>query len=723
MLSGALGLQIIARRLGVELGERQFSQISGIDERELNFREIKKIANNHSLVCKAIRTNLHGLSSAIKKQPVLVRLENDRYVIAVKLNATADGYKDITVIDPKASTPKPETIDVSKFKSAWGGKGLIFKKSRKLERESGELSIPAILDDLLEDKWVAIQLVLIIIFINIFALAPIVFLMIVLDKVVNYESYSTLYVVTSGVILAHIFNFLLTYYKSAIINLAAAKIEAKYGMQIFGQIMNLPITTFEKQSGQVAGFGNTLNSIRSTLINKFLGIITDVVSVLLFVPILVVYSPILGAIVVAFCLLNTIITVLHDHRSKSITQQHGANNSKRQALLAATSISFVDIKRLGLEKDIIEEWKTVEGDYLRSNDKSASSNLFISEIGTLLNNLLTVVVLFVGVHLVFAGSLSAGVLIGVNMLIGKIFRPFQTVVKFPSEIKKLSQLLDPLRTTASLSSEKRGAGNYHDILGSVTFSNVTVVNDNGAPVVEDVSFSIEVNDTVGICAENPQSGLALATLIQGLCPLTAGTIMLDGNDINSFNLQHLRANVALIDKTNHFFAGTIRDNFQKVLPNASNQRIEWACQISNFDKSLKRSHISLDDDINSINEAWNDDFRMKFSLARAIIRNPRILIIDDIFSHLTTDSLLEFREKFEQLAKSRTVIMFSRDISNLVSCNKLMFFSGSQLSQYGVSATILNTKGPAKDLFDKQLHVANPGVKQERKVLSAGEAQ
>ena len=156
-----------------------------------------------------------------------------------------------------------------------------------------------IFDYILEDTWVCAQLVLIIIFINIFALSPIVFLIIVLDKVVNYESYATLYVVATGVLIAHVFNFLLTYYKSAIINLASAKIEAKYGMLIFNQIMNLPVSTFKEQSRQFPNLRQSLNNIRSIIIKKFLGIIPDLLAVLLFVPILIVSSPILAPILAA----------------------------------------------------------------------------------------------------------------------------------------------------------------------------------------------------------------------------------------------------------------------------------------------------------------------------------------------------------------------------------------------------------------------------------------
>ena len=140
------------------------------------------------------------------------------------------------------------------------------------------------------------------------------------------------------------FNFLLTYYKSAIINLASAKIEAKYRMLIFNQIMNLPVSTFKEQSRQFPNLGQSLNNIRSVIITKFLGVITDLVAVLLFVPILIVYSPILGAIVVAVSLLNCIISALHERRNQSVVQDYSASSNDRQQVLTSVGEGFIDIK-------------------------------------------------------------------------------------------------------------------------------------------------------------------------------------------------------------------------------------------------------------------------------------------------------------------------------------------------------------------------------------------
>ena len=719
MLSGALGLQIIARRLGVELGEQQFSSINGVNERELTFREIKSLSVEHSLVCRAIKTNLSGLSDSTKKQPVLVHLNNGRFIIVIRLHKTDNDQEEITFIDPKASAPKAETIDSVEFVSQWDGTGLIFKKSKKLKVDSGEISVGAIFDDILEDKWMTVQLVLIVLFINIFALAPIIFLMITLDKVVNYESYATLYVIASGVLIAHIFNFLLSYYKSAIINLAAAKIEAKYGMRIFNQIMNLPASTFEAQKSQFPNIGQSLNNIRSIVISKFLGVITDLVAVLVFVPILLVYSPLLGTVVVAVSLLNCVIKAIHERRSQSISRDFAEHSSERQKVLDEAGENFIDIKRLGLERDIVKEWKSVEGDFLRSNDRNMASNAFINEFGTLLSNVLTVVVLFMGVLLVFEGSLSAGVLIGVNMLIGKIFRPAQSIVEFPGEMKKLSKMLEVFSSAGALSPENKNSGNFHDIIGAVQFKEVSFIRDDTTTVLENVSFAIDVNETVGICysQDNTDTASSVGHVLQGLFATTSGSVLIDSNSIETFNLQHLRSNVSLVDTTNHFFEGSIRDNFQRVLPNANNDRISWACSLAGLDASMKNLSISLDTQINDLKKIWNADFQIKLGLARALIRNPKILILDDILSQMDTDSILSFQDTFDSISKSRTVVLISRELHHLRMCKKIMFFSGPSLSQFGPTLNVLDQPGPAQDLMKKQLRIISPKFEKNYETL------
>ena len=179
--------------------------------------------------------------------------------------------------------------------------------------------------------------------------------------------------------------------------------------------------------------------------------------------------------------------------------------------------------------------------------------------------------------------------------------------------------------------------------------------------MENVSFSIDVHETVGICysQDNTDTVSSVGHLLQGLFPTTSGSILLDGNDVSTFNIQHLRSNIALVDKTNHF-PWIVARQFPKILPNANNDRILWACEIANAAEQMQKLNVSPETQMEELQGIWNADLKIKLSLARALLRNPKVLILDDIFSDMDTDSILQFKATFDKISKSRTMILVSR---------------------------------------------------------------
>ena len=707
MLSGARGFQILSRRLGVELSQAQFNDIKDIDTKELDFKDLKKISKTHGLVCRFLKTNVSSLGEASKKEPTLCLLNSGRYVIVLNVVTTSETDIVVTLLDPSEQQPRPKKIDAKEFSRSWSGQALIFQKSKKLELETGELNLNTVFNDLSENKIVLIQLIIIAVFINIFALSPIIFLIIVLDKVVNYEAYSTLYVVASGVVLAHIFNLILSYLKANIISLSAAKIEAKYGIEIFSKIIELPLTTLQNQSDQIRKLTQNLSQVRSTIILKILGSISDFVSVLFFVPILFFYSPLLGTVVLAFCVLGSSITFLHSRGHKVLAGATSTADLKRQNLLKTTVDGFEDIKKLGLESELFKEWKDIEGSYLRYNEKSSASSAFINEFGSLLNNLLTVVVLFIGVHLVFSGSLSAGVLIGVNMLIGKIYRPTLNLVKIPSDLKQFANLLSILNRSSSMSSENKGSGQYHPIEGGITFQNVSFAFDANKNIIKDLSLNIGVGEIVGICGPSGSGKTIITQLMQGLYNPSSGKVFIDGNDLRTINLQHLRSQVALVSGKQYFFEGSIRENMLRVFPNATNDRIIWACKLACVDKDIESLSEGYDSQLSDDASSLSPAVKQKLAIARALIRNPKVLVLDDIFANLDTENEQLILDDIAELARGRTLIIISQQIWYLKHCRKIIYMEKGEIKQIGPTKEVMSQDGPIKNFSNRQLKIVS----------------
>ena len=717
MLSGARGFQILARRLGVELSQAQFNDIKDIDTKELDFNTLKNLSKTHHLQCRYLKTNISSLGEASKKQPPLCLLNSGRYVIVLNIVDSEEKSGIVTLLDPSEQQPRPKKIDIKEFLRSWSGQALIFQKSRKLEQESGELNVSTVFRDLSENKFVLVQLLIIAVFINIFALSPIIFLIIVLDKVVNYEAYSTLYVVASGVVLAHIFNLVLSFLKANIISLSAAKIEAKYGVEIFRKIIDLPLSTLQNQSDQIRKLTQNLGQVRSTIISKILGSISDIVSVIFFVPILFFYSPLLGTVVLVFCALGSSITILHSKGHKILAGATSTADVKRQNLLKTTLDGFEDIKKLGLESELYNEWKELEGSYLRYNEKSSASSAFINEFGSLLNNLLTVIVLFIGVHLVFSGSLSAGVLIGVNMLIGKIYRPTLNIVKIPSDLKQFSSLLSALNRSSSMSSENKGRGQFHSIEGGITFQNVSFSFDPEKIIISDLSLNIGSGEIVGICGPSGSGKTVTTQLMQGLYNPSSGKVFIDGNDLRTINLQHLRSQVALVSGSQYFFEGSIRENMQRVFPNATNDRIVWACKLACVDQDIQNLSEGYDTQLTDDASSLSPAVKQKLAIARALIRNPKVLVLDDIFANLDIENELLILEGIADLSRGRTLIIISQQIWYLKHCRKIVYIEEGQIKQIGATKEVMSQDGPIKSFANQQLKIVSSRLQGQQNLI------
>ena len=500
-------------------------------------------------------------------------------------------------------------------------------------------------------------------------------------------------------------------------SLSASKVEAKYGVSIFGEVINLPLSVLQSQTNQVRKLTQTLSQIRTTIIQKLLGSITDFVSVLFFVPILFFYSPLLGVIVLGFCAVSSLYSFIHSRKHKLLTSQTFQADQKRQELLSTTVDGFEDIKRLGLEEEIFNQWKNFEGDYIKSNEKSSYSSSSVNEVGTLLNNLLTVIVLFVGVHMVFSGELSAGVLIGVNMLIGKIYRPTLNLVDLPGDLKKFSELLANLRKSASLSSEDRGSGQFHPIQGGITFQNVSFSFKDSSNVIDNVSVNISPGEIIGVCGPSGSGKTILSELIQGLFNPTEGKVFIDGNDIKTINIRHLRSQISLVGGNQYFFPGSIRENMQRVFPNANNDRILWATRLAKVNEDIEKLEKGFETPLGDAVADITPAMKQKLAIARAIIRNPKILVLDDVFANLDTPNELKIMEGIPDLARGRTLIIISQQLWYLRHCRKIMFVNQGKVEQFGDTQTVISEDGPIKNFLEKQLNIVSPKLKGQQNLI------
>ena len=209
----------------------------------------------------------------------------------------------------------------------------------------------------------------------------------------------------------------------------------------------------------------------------------------------------------------------------------------------------------------------------------------------------------------------------------------------------------------------------------------------------------------------------LSELVQGLFNPTEGKVFIDGNDIKTINIRHLRSQISLVGGNQYFFPGSIRENMQKVFPNANNDRILWATRLAKVNEDIEKLEKGFETPLGDAVADITPAMKQKLAIARAIIRNPKILVLDDVFANFDTPNELKIMEGIPDLARGRTLIIISQQLWYLRHCRKIMFVNQGKVEQFGDTQTVISEAGPIKNFLEKQLNIVSPKLKGQQNLI------
>tara|TARA_B100000886_G_scaffold310663_1_gene245541 strand:+ start:306 stop:2465 length:2160 start_codon:yes stop_codon:yes gene_type:complete len=696
-------LILVARQLGVHIGPNDIPDNLKLDDRELTPKEMCELAQSFDLKAKATKISEKELIKLLSKKQQILRLKNGRYIIALRVISGENEEKSIICLDTGVASPKPQPISLDELIKGWNGDVILLKPKLKLFEESSELRLGWLFGETFRNKTVMTQVIIVALILNIFAVIPAVFMMLVLDKVVNYEAYSTLYVITSGVVVAYIFNGILGYLKSYLLDFFSQKVEAKLSVKAFEKLLSLPMQRFHRESQNFARFTSQISQIKSLLTQKIFSTGLDSISLLVFVPILFFYSPLLFLVVFSFSIIGALASMFYSKKQREAMSGVGKADAVRQEFVSITVNGIENVKGLALEPGLRDAWRDIEANYLIAAEEMQKQTGILQNITSTINQLMTAMVIFVGVHLVFTGGLSAGILVGFNMLAGRVSRPIIDLVTLKSEINKLRQSLQIISGIVDAGSETTIRGQKPQLMGQISFKNVEFGYEDHTKIINNVNIEINPRQIVGITGKSGCGKSTLAKLIQGLYRPQSGIVALDNIDLRLMDLSHVRSQVSLVGAESYFFPGTIRENISRPMPNSSMDRITWAAKKvfahDEIESFVDGYETHLEENASNISTG----LRQKFAIARALIRNPRILILDDAISGFDVDSEIKLYDALDDISVGRTVIIVSNRLWHLRLCNKIFVLENGKISQEGTFENLVKSPGFFEETYSKQM--------------------
>ncbi|MEP7275986.1 MAG: ATP-binding cassette domain-containing protein [Betaproteobacteria bacterium] len=235
--------------------------------------------------------------------------------------------------------------------------------------------------------------------------------------------------------------------------------------------------------------------------------------------------------------------------------------------------------------------------------------------------------------------------------------------------------------------------------GDIVFDHVAFAYDAEAPVLRDVSFRIASGQVIGLVGGTGSGKSTIVSLIPRFYDPTAGTITLDGRNLADYQVHPLRDQIGYVLQETVLFRGTIRDNIAYGRPSASDADIVAAAKLANADEFIARMPHGYDSHVGERGDTLSGGQRARIGIARAVVRDTPILILDEPTAGLDTESEHLVVEALTRLMKGRTVIMIAHRLSTIRQADKIIVLEGGRVAEEGPHEALMRRNGPYAALY------------------------
>jgi ATP-binding cassette, subfamily B, bacterial len=305
-------------------------------------------------------------------------------------------------------------------------------------------------------------------------------------------------------------------------------------------------------------------------------------------------------------------------------------------------------------------------------------------------------ILLVGGRLLLAGSLSLGELTAFVLYLGTFFQPIQQLVALYDQYQSgraAVRKLDGLLATAPDVSDRDGALPMPAILGRVTFDDVTFSYASGEPVLRGVDLHVEPGETVVLVGPSGSGKSTLARLVMRAYDVDAGAVCIDGIDVRDVTVASLRAQVGLVPQEPFLFSGTIRENLVMGRPDASDDEVRHTCRLVGLDDLLARLPDGLDTVLAERGSDLSAGERQLLALARALLPQPRVVVLDEATSNLDLASEVAVQRALDVLLAGRTAIVVAHRLSTAERADRVAVVDEGRIVEVGTHAELLRAGG------------------------------
>lgn len=703
----------VARHHGLEYSAEELIRAHQFEGPEPAPALLSKMAERAGLQAKAARIQRGELAGLADSLPAIMLLPQGKALILEKVH-DQDGVKLALIEDPGSATGTTVLVDEPRLFESWNGELMLLSRRWKITDQDKPFGFSWLLGQFVLERRLVRDISVAAIFMSLLALFPVMIVMVVLDRVINYKSFSTLGVITVALIAVTLFETTFGYLRRLMILIASSRIDARINLHVFDKLINLKMSYFEKTpTGVISGKIGQIWKVRSFIMMQVFGTLLDSVTLLVLLPVLFYLNWKLTFYVLglAFGILGIYIAFLPEvgRRTGRVIAAEQAMGSHMietiYGIRTVKSLCLEGLKRFQRDRRVAKVIET-------HRDLDRISN-WPQTLVMPLERMIYSGTIIIGCYMALTDpdGTTAGTVIAFAMLAGRVTGP---IVSMAGMLNAFEDARGALAEVASVMNQppeegRTGTGLRLPISGHVIFDEVRFrYSPTAAYALNEVSFEIPRGTIFGVMGRSGSGKTTVTRLLQGLNREYQGTIKIDGMDLRQIDLDHLRSSIGVVPQENFLFSGTIRDNISAPRPNAGMEVIVRAAQMAGAEEFIERLEKGYDTEVEEGAVNFSGGQRQRLAIARALLVDPQILILDEATSALDAESEAIVNANLMRIAAGRTVIIISHRLSSLMTADAILVLERGKFYDVGKHEELLQRCDIYQSLWYQQNRHMDP---------------
>ncbi len=501
---------------------------------------------------------------------------------------------------------------------------------------------------------------------------------------------------------------LITFIQSWLVAGVSQRIVRSFRSSLFSKLQKLPIAFFDKSThgDLMSRLTNDIDNVSTTISQSTVQLIGGVMMVLGSLVLMLILSPVLTLAAVATLPLSILMTRLIAGKTAPLYKKQQAELGTLDGHLEETISGLRVIKAFNHEEEVISQFEALNQKLLAVGLKAQIWSGYLFPLMNIINNLTIAIVALTGGMLAIEGVISVGIITSFIGYSRQFSRPlsefanvFNTLQSAAAGAERVFDILDENEEAQ----DAKAARELSNPKGDVVFENVSFYYREDVPIIRDVSFEVKSGSSIAIVGPTGAGKTTIVNLLARFYDVTNGRILIDGTDIREYSRDSLRRCFGIVLQETYLFSGTIKDNIKYGNPAATDEDVVKAAQIANAHRFISRMPNGYDTVLSESGSNLSQGQKQLLAIARAVLVNPSILILDEATSSVDTRTEFNIQKAMLNIMSGRTSFIIAHRLSTIRDADTIIVIDNGEIVERGSHESLLNEKGVYYRLYFSQL--------------------